>query len=169
MYYFGCFLISLLICVAKANLPNNLPIDSDFLNEFSETRADPIQYRLPNNTAPNSYSIKLETTIDKGDFNFTGEVTINLRALEATNKITLHARQLTVDQQNIKLTQLTGFEIDINAVTYQEDREFLTIETGENLVKGDNYLLTIKYNGTLREDKGGFYRSSYDDADKKKR
>lgn len=165
MYYFGCFLISL-FCVANAYSPIGLPIDTDFINAFNEPRIDPIKYRLPNTTAPNSYDITLATNVDKGDFSFTGSVSINLRVLEKTRNITIHARQLTVDEDSV--TILKGLQrIKTSNVYYEEDREFLTIEAATDLAANAEYQLIIEYNGTLRTDMAGFYRSSYVDSDGK--
>lgn len=121
-------------------------------------RANP-QYRLPNNTRPESYEIFLTTEIADGIFEFTGVVQIDVNVVEESNSITLHHRQLEITS-----TQLLAGEKEISLapVNYDSVSEFLTLTTvNHKFSAGDKLQLTIEYKGTLREDRGGFYRSSY--------
>lgn len=160
MYFFGFCLVSLLF---SANARFH-PIDHNFINTFDTNNENAaVNYRLPNNTKPESYEITLRTRVDKGQFNFTGNVNIYIEVLEENTKtITLHARQLTFG--TITLKQGTS-EIDLKDHAYDTETEFLTIPLkSDTLIKGRFYYLNIEYSGELRKDMGGFYRSSYINA-----
>lgn len=156
MFFFGYFWFSLCFCI---NANEYAPFDHRFSSIFNETDNTEINYRLPNNTKPESYDIKLSTNIHEGDFNFSGLAAINLRVLEPSYNITLHARQLTI--KSIQLTTSFGIKIDTHNFTYDPVTEFLTIPTTSQLQKNAQYQLAIAYSGTLRTDNLGFYRSSY--------
>ncbi|XP_035920050.1 aminopeptidase N-like [Anopheles stephensi] len=138
----------------------------------SNGQSEPLNYRLPNETYPLRYNIELITrihddTIGDDRFRFEGKVTIQLMATDdrnaATDTITLNYRQ--IDITHVKLWYLIQNEWenvildDSTSFTVDPVREFLTIHSPQPL--NGSYFLEIKYNGTLREDNGGFYRSSY--------
>ncbi|CRK87601.1 CLUMA_CG001397, isoform A [Clunio marinus] len=142
-----------LLVASKVSLPS--------ISQFADD-IDGISYRLPNETIPLEYDLQLTTEIHSGEKRFTGTVKITLKVIEATSKITLHMRQLTVE--NITLTpsdSLTKVSIDWDNVTATE---FLIITASETLVVNDDYNLEIDYFGFLRDDNMGFYRSSYKDS-----
>lgn len=117
-----------------------------------------INYRLPNNTIPENYTISLRSWIYEGNFSFTGIVTIDLLALESSNFITVHQDGLTIG--DIQLSSNNIF-IPIEQFEHNDTLDFLTIPVTEDLNPGQRYTLRIEYNGTLRDDDLGFYRSSY--------
>lgn len=130
---------------------------------------EPQGYRLPTVTLPVSYRIELRTDIHLPElpeekFKFQGTVTIQLRAIVNTRSITLHERQLTI--LDAKLTG-EGPEISWTKddITHDTEKEFLilTLPDGQgDLIANTAYTLVINYEGTLREDNGGFYRSYYE-------
>ncbi|XP_050068660.1 aminopeptidase N-like [Anopheles maculipalpis] len=139
---------------------------------LSHAQTEPLNYRLPNQTYPLKYNIELTTrihddTIGEDRFRFEGKVTIQLIATDdhngVTDTITLNYRQ--IDITHVKLWNLIQNQWenvildDSNSFTVDPVREFLTIQSPQPL--NGTYFLEIKYNGTLREDNGGFYRSSY--------
>lgn len=119
-------------------------------------------YRLPTNTKPISYELKLATNIGEGKFNFTGIVTINLQVLENdATKITLHARQLKIDYIHVYSKQSSDF-ILINSTFHQnKTTDFLIIGLAEPIQPNGSYYLKIKYYGELQDEIAGFYKSSY--------
>lgn len=131
-------------------------------NINGQEQVEKINYRLPNNTKPESYDLTLATSIDRNDFNFTGRVVVKLDVLEASHHITIHARQLTI--KAIQLVTLSGCAIHLNPYTYDNVTEFLVIPTQTQLQKGTQYVLTVVYSGVLRTDRRGFYRASYVNA-----
>jgi aminopeptidase N len=121
---------------------------------------DNIDYRLPNNTRPIHYDVWLKTDIDQGIFDFSGRVTIHIEALENTNEITLHYRQLTI--VDVKLQRATGATLQSNVpFSVNETLEFVIIKPTQRLISGSQYRIVINYIGELRDDDAGFYRSSY--------
>lgn len=159
------------------NLLQNLPLsDRDskalgkyqgFLSYTGEYEAEPKReslndrsFRLPNNTEPVSYSIRLSTDIHRGDFGFQGEVTIAIRALEATNSVTLHSRQTIIER--IDLIAPNGTLVQGNVpFTYDSEVEFLVIPVERGLAAGEELSIDISYQGFLRSELMGFFRTSY--------
>uniref|UniRef100_A0AAG5CN50 Aminopeptidase N n=1 Tax=Anopheles atroparvus TaxID=41427 RepID=A0AAG5CN50_ANOAO len=132
-------------------------------------QSDALNYRLPNSTYPLRYNIELTTqihneTIGDDRFRFDGKVTIQLMAIghPVSNSITLNYRQLSIT--HVKLWHMqNGWEQilldDSISFTLDPIREFLTVHSPKSL--NGSYYLELHYNGTLREDNAGFYRSSY--------
>lgn len=148
MHFHGYLLVILLIYV---NIRESRSI--------VEENKDGIEYRLPNNTRPESYEITLVTNVDKNEFSFSGIVVIDIRVLEASSNIILHARQLNI--QFVQLTTKNRTLIPLNDFSYDRTTEFLIISTQTELRKDTNFILTIEYIGELRNDQHGFYRTSY--------
>lgn len=117
-------------------------------------------YRLPNATQPNSYDITLRTRVHDGDFAFSGNVRIDIRIEEATNSITLHHRELTI--QEVRLwSGANNASVPVLSHSYNATFEFFTVSVQQTLSVGQTFILDVDYNGTLRTDEAGFYRSSY--------
>lgn len=151
------FIGSLLLYVTTVN--GHRPIDHNFINTFDASDTNQVNYRLPNNTIPVQYTISLETSIHENNFKFSGEVSITLRALESTKNITIHNRQLNIKSANLKkIGSGTSWK-----PTYTTDKttEFLVFTVPDELEKDQLYTLDISYEGDLRTDMAGFYRSSY--------
>lgn len=121
---------------------------------------DGINYRLPNDTIPLRYDIWLSTDIDRGYYDFQGRVTIIFEVLENTSEITLHYRQLEIE--NVRLLRGTGGSLQSN-VDFETvpEVEFLVIKPILTLMQGMTYQVQITYIGTHRIEKEGFYLSSY--------
>lgn len=124
---------------------------------------DSTSFRLPNNTRPLHYYIMLETEIHRADFDFSGRVEIRIEALENTNEITLHYRQIAVDYITLYSTAgespiviQTGMVPEMN-----EALEFIRIPLENELIANEQYIIELSYYGVLRDDNFGFYRSSY--------
>jgi aminopeptidase N len=117
-------------------------------------------YRLYNATYPLRYDLALTTRIHVADFQFSGQVRILLHARDNTNSITLHSKMQIIN--SVLLARADGSMIDVQ-YELELATEFLTVTITETdtLQAGSNYTLTISYDGQLRTDDGGFYRSSY--------
>lgn len=121
-------------------------------------------FRLPNNTEPLSYNIRLSTDIHRGDFGFQGEVTIAIRALESTNSITLHSRHTIIER--IDLIAPNGTLVRGNVpFTYDSEVEFVVIPVDGGLAAGEELSIDITYQGFLRSELMGFFRTSYRNPD----
>lgn len=130
-------------------------------------RTNALNYRLPTSNHPISYHISLLTRIDLGIFDFSGVVTIRISVDQTSNEIILHSSQLTIS--NISLTRIEGsttVPVNILSPELDNDAEFLKIKTENVLLNvGDQVILQITYNGTLRTNVDGFFRTSYQSFD----
>ncbi|KAM8705012.1 hypothetical protein ACLKA7_009467 [Drosophila subpalustris] len=147
---------------------NLVQLETKEYQRFSsiETRADDNSednYRLPNNTVPVSYNVELWTDVHNGTREFKGIVKIDLQVIEATNTITLHARQTDNYTASIVSKDTANSNSIPLTVTYESKREFLLLTSTSNFDANTNWTLTIEYTGFLRTDQGGFYISSYTD------
>lgn len=124
----------------------------------------PETYRLPNTSIPLSYDITLKTDIDKGIFNFSGQVKIHVRIeLDNTQEIVLHYRQINITNVDIKHTN--GTLIQANIVSEKiSSHEFLVIPLPYEFMSTDEFIVEISYLGFLRDDSGGFYYGNYTNA-----
>lgn len=121
-----------------------------------------LQYRLPNDTKPETYDITLNTRVDSQNFTFEGNVKIGITVIEETSTIKLHHRQLTIVSITLWTTTIPPLLIDLNEFTYDQDVEHLIIPIANGpLLANTSYTVEIIYTGTLRQDNGGFYRSRY--------
>lgn len=136
-----------------------------------EPFADGTSYRLPNNTFPLRYNIELTTHLhlpddDPEKFKFEGKVRIHVQAKETTSYVTVHARQLRILTSRIINDRGEQIEwLDKAQPEFDAAREFLTYRVKDYLYPDEIVILEIEYSGFLRQDNGGFYRSSYLDAE----
>lgn len=119
-------------------------------------------FRLPNNTEPISYNIRLSTDIHRGHLGFQGDVTINIRALEATNSITLHSRLTIIERIDLFNPNGTLFQENVPH-TYDSEVHFLEIPVIRELEAGQEITIEISYQGFIRTELSGFFRNSYFD------
>jgi hypothetical protein len=117
---------------------------------------DPL--RLPKTTVPINYDLTLTTRVKSGARPFSGVVKIEILVKEATNTITLHNKQLTV--QSLKLLAESGNEIPATP-RLEADKDFMHVDAGRVLAQNERLMLEIAYTGELQLDMRGFYRSSY--------
>ncbi|XP_024945317.1 aminopeptidase N-like [Cephus cinctus] len=118
-------------------------------------------YRLPNNSLPISYSIRLIPYIIVDNFTFDGESTIELEVLKSSSSITLHILNLTIDETATSLVSSGNKNHKIASHTYDTKKQFLILKFATHLPTG-NYTLYLKYVGNLPSNiLEGFYRSSY--------
>ncbi|XP_073817390.1 aminopeptidase N [Musca autumnalis] len=132
------------------------------------SRADDLDYRLPNNTVPTHYNVELTTNVHDGTRKFTGIVKIDVTIVQATRSLVMHARQLTILSAKIQTGTSASEDLD---VSYEEEREFLTLtrRTAVDFTAGTQWTVTLEYEGELRLDNGGFYLSTFTDDDGKER
>lgn len=104
-------------------------------------------FRLPNDTRALTYDVSIRTWIDEGNLTFTGTVRIGIIAEQSTNTITLHHRQLTLE--DVSLLSASGEPVEIGATSYDDVFEFLTIPVSNNLTIGSEYTIVISYIGIM--------------------
>lgn len=139
----------------------------DFTTTEQPKTETKISVRLPKSVLPHSYDIQLIPFIREGNFTFQGEVAILVNVTEATNNITLHADELTVDYSSISVLELVRDELNlkynnvpVSGIRRDKKRQFLIIHLDDQLT-AEQYLIKIKFKGVLNDVLQGFYRSSY--------
>jgi aminopeptidase N len=123
--------------------------------------------RLPKTSAPVSYDLHLKTNVHSGDLAVDGEVIIKLEILETTNILTLHSRNLNI--QELKIFKADGVsEVGIISYSLYSPTDMLTIYLAEDANVGTEFIFRAIYKCNMNDkpDKTGFYRSSYVAADK---
>lgn len=154
-------LFLVLATALESSDPRRLFVSSSVAESFESE--DELDYRLPNNTRPIKYNLFITTDIHKDEREFSGKVDIQIRVLEDSHDITLHYRQIKIT--NVDLFSSSNVLVESNvAISYREDVEFLIIKpTVVSLTKGTIYWIAINYEGRLRDDNMGFYRSTFVD------
>lgn len=123
---------------------------------------DGISYRLPNTTVPLTYDIWLATEIHQGEFGFNGEVTIRFQCIETTAELILQYRTMTID--TVALFDSNNNLIEEDVSWYQNKTvEFLVITPNQQLIQGQEYLVNVRFNGTMTDNGLGIYRAWYVD------
>lgn len=144
-----CFVLLLSVSLAVSVLAENEE------TEDLSTRS----FRLPNNTSPLHYDLRVRTDIHRGDFVFNGEVRINITVHEASDVITIHYRQLII--RTVNLVNPDGSIFQNVPFRMLHDLEFLEIPTIRPMAVGDRLTVEIIYSGILRDETSGFFRTSY--------
>lgn len=153
----------------KLNLGENVRegIEISDMSDVGAYQESSATYRLPNDTQPELYLINLKFgEFHEGDMSFTGNVMISIRVTENTNSITLHSSVVVVDTL---LTTDANVRIDHQPAEFDLLREFMTIKTNTNLIKGQLVRLTINFRGTIGTAISGVYRGSYLDDTNERR
>nr|CAD7197139.1 unnamed protein product [Timema douglasi] len=143
-----------------------LSVDGYFEDEhieyFETSLRRPTEYRLPGNILPLHYNISLIPDLDTENFTFTGEITIRFRGVKDTTTIVLHMNDTVVDEDSMIIRDLkSNLTISMIFTEYNEDNHFYTIHPGGFIYSGMEYELSFKYEGNLRDDMQGLFRSSY--------
>lgn len=147
----GCFTLFLLLLLHG---------NGATAGETKTVKNDTTLYRLPRVTIPISYEIKLVPEIVEGNFTFNGETRIAVRVLEDTPNVTLHSRDLRIDENFTNLVGNDGVALRAKKHTYVNATNFLAIEFDRTITAG-NYTLGIKYAGNMTNVPEAIYNSSY--------
>jgi Peptidase M1 N-terminal domain len=116
----------------------------------------PENYRLPNNVVPSIYDLHI--VVDLDGLKFSGTETIYVRANQPTSVIELHLLDLSVsDVQVIEGTNA----IAISEKIYKNDTQMFKITLDASLMAGRKYQIKMNFEGEIRDDMKGLYRSSY--------
>ena len=118
------------------------------------------EWKLPSNVRPTLYTLSLEPDLDS--FTFSGSETIAIQVDEPTPAIQMNSAEIEV--QSVSLMLPNGSERQPEAVSFDEEKETLTLEFVEPVPAGSAEL-AIKFTGELNDKLRGFYRSSYTDVD----
>ncbi|XP_058986516.1 aminopeptidase N-like [Musca domestica] len=121
-------------------------------------------YRLPTAIKPDRYKLKVITHLENpANLTFNGQVSIRFNVLEETNNITLHAQNLTIDENRIQLKSYGDkkYRLCKESVQTVTEQDYYIIRLCQPLEKGQMYKLKLYFSGILSEKLHGYYRSSY--------
>ena len=116
---------------------------------------------LPEDITPVKYEIELHPDLEKHVF--TGSELVHFSVSNATNKVHLHAKDLTVTAGTARFTQ-GGVSQTAVSVTLNNQTTVLTIEFPNSFTVGQPGSLDLEFQGTLNDQMAGFYRSGYTDV-----
>lgn len=133
----------------------------------AQSESDPSSsYRLPRDTRPLAYGLRLVPKYDKGSdaYTFGGQVEILIYINCITPNVTLNAKDMQI--QSVAITELkTQKDQVVDSYELDNDAEILYIYAQNNLLPYRRYLVKIVFQGLLRTDMTGFYRSMYKEND----
>lgn len=150
--------------VVKAKKTSNVILSTNsiypdvFAQEANLSQDDKsVDYRLPKSVRPISYEIMFMPKLQ--NFTFNGIEKINAVVEEETDTITLHVGNIQITSQSVFINQTNIYK----SKEYDKVTEKYTITLSETLKKGSEILIIFNYQGNLRDDMIGFYKSSYFD------
>jgi len=128
-----------------------------------KVRDKPVYDRLPNHTRPLLYDLRLNPYLVSDNFTFDGEVLVDIEILSRTRILTLHSKNLTIDEDATSLRVKNGLDL-YAPITHERNglTESLSLAFDKELAIG-HYTLRLKFSGVLNNKRYGFYRSSYVD------
>nr|AEV66511.1 aminopeptidase N 3 [Aphis glycines] len=124
-------------------------------------QGDPVaEYRLPENTSPISYALWFAPNFSDWTVTGVANITITTRSLNV-EKVTLNLKDLTVNDVTIVNIDNPQKKVDIKNLVYLTNNEQFEIQLKKPLPADRKWLLIINYEGKIREDMTGLYKSSY--------
>ncbi|XP_021963123.1 aminopeptidase N isoform X2 [Folsomia candida] len=138
-------------------------------------KADKLYVRLPTNVKPLYYKVDLIPYVEEAkNFTIDGKVWIDIECLQATHKVTIHIKNITVVEESVKIYEVDEAELSpsvteaVESVSpkkheYDVPREFYNMTLPKSLEAGKVYRIYIQFRALLADSLGGFYRSSYKD------
>lgn len=130
-------------------------------------------YRLPTAFRPEHYGLQVLTHLgDDRGFMFSGRVLIRMLCHEDAMNITLHSKNLTIGEKEVKLSEISDSAsktVDVKRVQYITDNDYVVFHTSEPMKKGYRYDIIIPFEGSLGTGLLGYYRSSYLDKNSQKK
>lgn len=115
-----------------------------------------LNYRLSNDIIPSIYDLHI--TVDLENLKFDGSETIHVHANQPSSTIELHLLDLSLlDVQVIEGENL----ISIISTDYNNETQIFKITLDQSLIPNRDYQLKLKFEGLIKDDMKGLYRSSY--------
>lgn len=105
---------------------------------------------------PSIYDIHI--TIDLENLKFNGTETIQVHANGSAPAITMHSLDLTVSDLSLRQG---ATDVPIKNVTYDDRAQTLMIWPENSITGGLDYEIRLAFEGEIRDDMKGLYRSSY--------
>ncbi|KAF2365598.1 Peptidase M1 membrane alanine aminopeptidase N-terminal [Trinorchestia longiramus] len=148
---------------------------TDEIIETTTTQAPPVKktidVRLPRSIMPIRYVVRLQPLIN-GNYSILGSVEVTMKILEPTKNITMHMADIISKNDTVKIKRAddpSAPAVPINEQKYDVDREFYIAMLDKELMKDEQYVLSMDFEGYLNDQLKGFYRSSYTDEDGEKK
>ena len=129
-------------------------------------------YRLPKSLKPYRYELEIAPVFDvyTEPDTFTGVVKIYFTCFANTDFVALHKKFIEIAEDKIIILQVTSSEsINVLNLDYDNKTEIMKLRLAKTLQAGQNYSLSMHYEGELRANNFGFYKSFYTDSNKDKR
>ncbi|XP_060657359.1 glutamyl aminopeptidase [Drosophila nasuta] len=121
-------------------------------------------FRLPDVFRPEHYELRILTHINGPDhLRFEGQVKIKFKVNAHINNITLHSKNLTIDETQIIVTSRYGNNCIVKS-EFDEDKEFFILQLCELLQDDEHYELMIPFEGFLNNNQSGYYWSSFNNT-----
>jgi len=115
---------------------------------------------------PSHYSLEIQPDLVGLTFACSEEIIVSVR--EKTNEVTLHARELTIDEASYVQTEGGDFSTKVVEILYNVKYHTVKLTFAEEIPIGQGKLI-IKYRGILNGDMAGFYKSTYSDVNGNKK
>lgn len=113
--------------------------------------------RLPDDTVPVSYVLKVAPDLGAEAAPFTGQVDIVIWVKNPTPVIVFNSKDLKLE--DIKVTDVnTNQNIQVDSWEYDE---FEQVRVSTRVFADKKYTISIRFNGYLRDDATGFFKSYY--------
>lgn len=123
------------------------------------------RFRLPNDTLPVRYDLKITTHIHLQNFDFQGELSVEIEALRSVRDVYLNSMGISITKASLWDSPRGSRAIqDITSsrIKYDTYYEMVIFELTNYLSTGRKYILDISYSGKVRnDDSGGFYWRDY--------
>lgn len=123
-------------------------------------------FRLPGDTIPISYDLFVApdydaaVSTDHAVVGYDGEVKIVIYAKSSTSLITLNCKNLIVNVTYVR-EKLTEKTVNVIDVEYDHQNEQIKIKLEFELYVYVQYILNVKFRGTIEKGTSGFYESTY--------
>ena len=118
---------------------------------------------LPADVRPSHYVVELQP--DLTAFTFSGRVEIKVNVLHATDKVTMHAKDLLVTgKASFSPSSDSVSRMESMEIAYNSDLSRVSFTFPSLLHVGEG-ILEVSYRGELNDKMAGFYRSKYHDVD----
>lgn len=142
--------------ILKLDLPSKLYDNAKYQHESED-------YRLPKSIIPTAYKIDLKN-IDFLKSTFEGSVEIDALVTESTKRIVFH-RGRFLNDRGIQVYK-NGSILKTAKPDYDQLTEQVTITLTDDLSDSEEIKIKSSFDGVLRDDMIGFYKSSYLDENK---
>ena len=126
---------------------------------------DPNDIRLPTYLIPDTYIVRLRPVLtgsDPSQFHFFGTVRILFNVTQSTDVITIHTKNLTVNEESVLVNSPTDGPVEVKGYSVDPAREFLNVQLNGSLSRQDLVSIYLEFSGPIKPDLAGIYYSSYD-------